>query len=243
MLMSGRKLTACPVFAAILLLGTSALAQPSSAIGTRVDMGDFLIDVTEVTIGQYAAHAARHNIRTAAEREGGGFEYTAGWQRRPGWTFRNPVGQPGAADLPAAHVSWFEAQAYCEDAGGSLPTRTQWVLAAYTEQRINPPKPFVRGRTYPYPTGDSPDGANNNGNDPWLKHAPAGRTIAGVNGLYEMGGNVWEWLADAQGDERLTAGGSLWYGPAKMTIEGMQYKPAQFYAVYVGFRCVYPAQR
>jgi len=54
-----------------------------------------------------------------------------------------------------------------------------------------------------------------------------------------MGANVWEWLADRQGDAALTAGGSWWYGPSKTRAEGMQWKPASFYAVYVGFRCVY----
>jgi formylglycine-generating enzyme required for sulfatase activity len=55
-----------------------------------------------------------------------------------------------------------------------------------------------------------------------------------------MGANVWEWLADASGDDRLTAGGSWWYDAAKMKADGMQFKTAAFYVVYVGFRCAYP---
>jgi formylglycine-generating enzyme required for sulfatase activity len=47
-------------------------------------------------------------------------------------------------------------------------------------------------------------------------------------------------LLDAKGDSRLTAGGSWWYGSNQMKASGMQYKAADFYAVYVGFRCVYP---
>jgi formylglycine-generating enzyme required for sulfatase activity len=54
-----------------------------------------------------------------------------------------------------------------------------------------------------------------------------------------MGGNVWEWLADRDGANALTAGGSWWYGPDKMREEAMQWKPADSYAVYIGFRCVY----
>jgi formylglycine-generating enzyme required for sulfatase activity len=54
-----------------------------------------------------------------------------------------------------------------------------------------------------------------------------------------MGANVWEWLADVQGDEALTAGGSWWYGPYKAREDGAQYKPRDFAAVYIGFRCAY----
>lgn len=211
-----------------------------SADNVRIDLGDFKIDQTEVSIGRFAEYAERKQITTAAEKEGGGFEYVFGWQRRPGWTWRMPFGVAAQPDEPAVHLNWFEAQAFCKDAGGTLPTQAQWSRAAYTEQRSDPPLPFIQGQTYPYPTGDSPLGANVEGaDDGWPRHAPVGKTRAGVNGLYDMGANAWEWLADAQGDTRLTAGGSWWYGPSKMRREGMQYKAADLYVVYVGFRCVY----
>jgi sulfatase modifying factor 1 len=227
------------VAAAILILEcASATAAPTSDV--RIALPDFQIDATEVTIGQFSRYAARRNMMTAAERDGGGFEYGAGWERRPGWTYRTPYGAPAADDEPAVHLSWHEASAYCKDAGGRLPTREQWKLAAYTELRNSPPPPFIRRHTYPYPTGNAPSGANTAGaQDGWPRHAPVASMPPGVNGLYDMGANVWEWLADARGNDRLTAGGSWWYDPSKMTLEGMQYKPADFYAVYVGFRCVY----
>jgi formylglycine-generating enzyme required for sulfatase activity len=64
-------------------------------------------------------------------------------------------------------------------------------------------------------------------------------TKRGVNGLYDMGANAWEWLADREADKALTAGGSWWYGPEQMRAGAMQWKPADFYVVYIGFRCVY----
>lgn len=206
----------------------------------RVDMGDFSIDQTEVSVGRFAEYAKRRQVVTAAEKEGGGFEYVLGWQKRPGWTWKTPFGKPAEPDEPAVHVSWYEAEAFCRDAGGKLPTKAQWSRAAYTEQRQNPPPPFETGKTYPYPTGNQPEGANVEGSqDGWPRHAPVGQTKQGVNGLYDMGANVWEWLADAENETRLTAGGSWWYDPGKMRLEGMQYKPANLYVVYVGFRCVY----
>ena len=61
-----------------------------------------------------------------------------------------------------------------------------------------------------------------------------------MNGLYDMGANAWEWVDTPLGAERITRGGSWWYGPAQTRADGMQYKPARFFAVYVGFRCAYP---
>lgn len=211
-------------------------AADAVAIGTA-----FRIERTEVTVARFDAFLKATGRTSTAEREGGGYEWGAGWERRPGWTFRAPSGVPARPDDPAAHVSWFEAEAFCRWAGGRLPTRDEWAEAAYVERRATPPAPFVAGRRYPYPTGETPEGANLSGpGDRFERHAPAGATAAGVNGLHEMAGNVWEWLADARGDDRLTAGGSWWYGAAQTQESGMQWKPARFFAVYVGFRCVHP---
>lgn len=136
-------------------------------------------------------------------------------------------------------MTWEEARDYCRFAGGRLPTFAEWRLAAYTETRADPTDGFVQGRTYAHPVGDDPAGMNLSANDPWPRQAPAGATKRGVNGLYDMGGNVWEWVADRRGSEALTAGGSWWYGAAQTQTSGAQWKEVDFYAVYVGFRCAY----
>jgi formylglycine-generating enzyme len=210
--------------------------------GGRENLGKFAIDRTEVTIGQFRKFAAERALKTAAEQAGGGHEFEGGWIRRVGWTWSTPFGQPGSEDEPAVHVSWSEARDYCSAIGGRLPTLEEWEHAAYTETRANPTDEFVRGRTYPYPAGDTPDGMNTSGKDRWPRHAAAGTTKRGINGLYDMGGNVWEWLADRRGDEALTAGGSWWYGADKTQSSAIQWKPANFFAVYIGFRCAYGPQ-
>jgi formylglycine-generating enzyme required for sulfatase activity len=220
---------------AFLLVTAPAIAAEPVAIGDR-----FRIDRTEVTIDQFRAFAQSKGIKTAAELEGGGFEYGAGWGRRPDWSVYRPFGEePSGAAEPAVHVSWTEARDFCAARGGRLPTADEWRMAAYTETRGQPTGGLETGRTYSYPTGEAPQGLNSTGDDPWPRHAPAGETAAGVNGLTEMGGNVWEWLADRQGNDALTAGGSWWYGPDKARSSAMQWKPASFYAVYLGFRCAY----
>lgn len=221
---------------AIIAFSTFASAIISNAAeAERVPLGTFQIDRTEITIMAFEVFAKRTGLVTASEKEGGGFEFGSGWERRPGWTFRTPFGEQAEPDEPAVHISWTEAQAFCADAGGRLPTRDEWSSAAYTEQRASPKDGLVAGKTYPYPVGDMPDGMNNNR----TSHVRVATTRRGVNGLYDMGANVWEWLADRKEGDALTAGGSWWYGPEKTRAQGIQWKPADFYAVYVGFRCVY----
>lgn len=217
------------------LLAFADIHMVSAQTPDRVRFGSYALDRTEVSIGQFRSYAQVRGLVTAAEREGGGFEFAAGWTRRPGWTFRTPQGTPGADNEPVTHVSWHEANDYCASVGGRLPTMAEWRNAAYTEQRDQPTDGFVKGRTYPYPVGEQPDGMNNNRR----AHVPVGTTKRGVNGLFDMGANVWEWIADRRGTEALTAGGSWWYGPAQARVDGAQWKAAGFYAVYVGFRCAY----
>jgi len=227
-----------------------AAGSPAVLAEDMQPIGGFAIDRTEVTIGAFARFVDATGTKTRAEREGGGHVYAAGWERKPGWNWRAPYGAPGAPDEPAVHVTFEEARAYCAWAGKRLPTDAEWVEAAYTERRAAPPRPFTRGRTYLYPTGDSPVGANCLGDcggrhggsaasvlSRGARHVPVGSTRAGVNGLYDMAANVWEWVDAGRGDERRTRGGSWWYGAAQMRADHIADKPADFTAVYIGFRC------
>ena len=104
--------------------------------------------------------------------------------------------------------------------------------------------------TYEFPTGQEPFGANclkDCGETPAIDysarlsrgigHAPAGSTKAGVNGLYDMGANVWEWTEDGGNKEKGTRGGSWWYGAFRMKMEDRATKPRNMAVVYIGFRC------
>ena len=223
------------------------LAQPMQPIG------GFEIDRTEVSIGQFQQFADATKTVTAAERAGGGSTYEAGWEQRRGWNWRAPFGKPGAANEPAVHVTYAEAQAFCKWAGKRLPTDAEWGQAAYTERRSNPPAGFEAGRTYAYPTGDSPQGANCLGDcgnvltapnaitSRGRGHALVGTTKAGVNGLYDMGANAWEWVDSGSsigpGSDKRTRGGSWWYGASAMQDSHNQSKAADTAVVYIGFRC------
>jgi sulfatase modifying factor 1 len=236
----------------LLLPIAALLLLPCAA--ARADMqrvGGFEIDRTEVTIAAFRKFVEATGMVTAAERAGGGEVYGAGWEQKPGWTWKTPYGEPGGDDEPAAYVTFDEAAAYCAWAGKRLPTDAEWMEAAYTERRASPPAGFETGKTYDYPTGATPQGANcldGCGTTPEVDrsavldrgrgHAAVGKTKPGVNGLYDMGANLWEWTdGETSSGQKLTRGGSWWYGPGQMHRDHTQSKPADTAVVYIGFRC------
>jgi sulfatase modifying factor 1 len=230
--------------------GSNALVTTSHAQSMRGTM-----DRTEVTVGAFAKFAQATGFVSQAEKQGWSLTYEGGWAKRDGWNWAKPYGQSAAPDEPAVHLNFDEAQAYCRWADKRLPKASEWRLWAYTEQRSNPPAPFVTGQTYPYPTGNSPQGAHCLGDcgnrtqgvahaqtSRGVGHALTGTSTAGVNGLFDMGGNAWEW---ATGDnpaahEQPTLGGSWWYGATPMHRDHRATKPRDLSVVYVGFRCFKP---
>lgn len=234
------------LFIIMSLWGSTVLAA------TVQEMPGFWIDRTEVTVGHFGRFVRETERITAAEQRGGGQVYSRGWEQRSGWVWSHPFGVPGHPDEPVVHVTFDEARAFCQWRGGRLPTDAEWIEAAHVERRMAPPAPFVRDSVYPYPTGNTPIGANclddcgsaeplpyghllDRGFGPTV----VGRTALGVNGLYDMGANVWEWVDSGEGADAITRGGSWWYGAGPMHRTHRATKPKTTAVVYLGFRCAY----
>ena len=205
---------------------------------SKIDLGNFLINKYEITIKEFKQYADQNKIKTKAELNGGGYEWGAGWVKRDNWFYFSPYGKkPESVLEPAVHINKFEAENYCKSINGRLPTFEEWSLGAY--KQVIESKKFSKGKTYKYPSGDEPIGMNSQGLLDYNKHIDVTKLPEGINGLVAMGGNVWEWVDDQKNNESLTAGASWWYDGRKTSKEGAQYKPSDFFAIYVGFRCVF----
>ena len=205
---------------------------------SKIDLGNFLINKYEITIKEFKQYADQNKIKTKAELNGGGYEWGAGWVKRDNWFYFSPYGKkPESVLEPAVHINKFEAENYCKSINGRLPTFEEWSLGAY--KQVIESKKFSKGKTYKYPSGDEAIGMNSQGLLDYNKHIDVTKLPEGINGLVAMGGNVWEWIDDQKNNESLTAGASWWYDGRKTSKEGAQYKPSDFFAIYVGFRCVF----
>jgi sulfatase modifying factor 1 len=171
----------------------------------RVTVRPFLMDAREVTTAEFARFVAATRYLTDAERWGwsGVFDVRGGqWTRVPGATWRHPEGPDAPAagpDEPVTQVSWTDAQAYARWAGKRLPTEAEWEFAA---------RGGVSGREYAWGDELRPGGKpvanwwqgrfpeHNTAEDGYPGRAPAGRFPPTGYGLYDVAGNVWEWVAD-----------------------------------------------
>ena len=115
------------------------------------------------------------------------------WQRR---LFDRYV--PLDEDLPVVHVSWYEAEAFCNWAGRRLPTEAEWEIAAAGEPASSGSVPGERRRYYPWghqaPSAELANLDWRGGGVVQVGAHPAGDSALGCR---QMIGNVWEWTADA----------------------------------------------
>lgn len=242
----------------IVLLGEDGPDRP----GQPVRVAAFRIDAHEVTSRQFATFVASTGYRTRAERQGASALFVAPtepasldnaarwWRWRKGADWRHPKGPgsdlTGRMDEPVVHVDRDDAAAYSRWAGGALPTTEQWERAARGDQNATrDPLDWAFDRSKPkanvwegvFPMRDTAD-------DGYAGIAPVGCFEANDLGLYDMVGNVWEWVAGDQ-NVGLVKGGSY--------LCAMNYcanfRPAAYQAQehdlptsHIGFRVAYPIE-
>ena len=207
----------------IALVGTNEPILPVDGEGPlrKKRVKPFRIDACTVTNTRFQTFVSETGYITDAERIGDSFvfagllppEHPDGprvaeapwWQAVPGACWRAPIG-PGSEDTwhsdhPVVHVSWNDACAFAEWAGGRLPTETEWEHAA---------RGGLGDTRFPWGDREPDDEAffpcniwqgtfpeKNLERDGYFATAPAKSFEPNGYGLYNVVGNVWEWTAQS----------------------------------------------
>jgi formylglycine-generating enzyme required for sulfatase activity len=211
--------------------GTFTMGDDEESPRREIYLDAFYIDRYEVTTGRYAKFLA-----------------ATGSSRPPdGW---DSLDLDRGDALPVVGVDWNDATAYCKWAGRRLPTESEWEKAARgTDARR-------------YPWGDaSPtlDHANHQNASPEAYDgglAKVGTHAAGVSpyGVYDLAGNVSEWVSDwysdsfpagdvrnpkgpETGTDRVIRGGGR-FDPAERLVATKRYHGTpDLRGEDIGFRC------
>jgi len=158
----------------------------------------------ETTAEAFGWSAVFYGLLPVDRRDGIRPAGTSWWVRTEGANWRAPFGPRSTIDdiedHPVVHISWYDAQAFAQWAGGRLPSEMEWEHAA--RGGLDDPR-FPWGDTEP--TDEAPLCNIWQGEFPTLNTladgyygtSPVGAFAPNGFGIHDMAGNVWEWTADA----------------------------------------------
>jgi formylglycine-generating enzyme required for sulfatase activity len=236
--------------------GTFTMGSPRSKHGQgdevehSVTLSDYYISKFEITNAQFAEFLNAYKSDKVKEGIYAGQticnEHMWGVEETDSiWA---PV--PGFDNYPALNISWYGAKEYCLFNGWRLATEAEWEYAA---------RGGCHSKGYLYSGSDSADLVAwyepiKEGRPGTHTH-PVGQKSPNELGIYDMSGNVWEWVFDFYGDyprEAVTnptgpetgyyhvfrGGGwlSVWYNCRSSVRSGQGYDIHGF--MHNGIRCV-----
>jgi formylglycine-generating enzyme required for sulfatase activity len=173
----------------------------------------FWIDQTEVTNAMFAKFVDETGYITDAEKTRISYVYQDGsWKLVDGANWAHPFGVDSNTskipDYPVVHVSWNDANAYCLWVNRRLPTEAEWEKSASWDEK--------KEQKYAYPWGNNFNGAllnfcdkncsfsraDQTSDDSYEYTSPVGSYLGGASpyGVYDLAGNISEWVADWYGE-------------------------------------------
>ena len=149
-----------------------------------------------------------------------------------GYVETRACSRPGA--LPWANVTWADAATACANAGARLCTPAEWQRACDGGDA---------GEIYPY--RGAYDARACNGGEYDLDPGEDSVLVTGAlmscerDGVFDLSGNLKEWVDREDGDLRAVRGGGFETNVAAglTCAQAGDYKPADFRATTIGFRC------
>jgi formylglycine-generating enzyme required for sulfatase activity len=217
----------------------------------------FCLDVTEVTVGDYAKCKDCNALPRSVQGEGLTPNAITFWGQF--------CSGPEAEDHPVNCIDFARAAAYCDAQGKRLPTETEWELAARgVKERTFPwgetaPSDRTLNACGPECSNMLTERLNKIERDPWPRMhenddgapatAPVGMHPEGAteSGILDLAGNVWEWTSSHYcryddpecGDSRRVIRGGGWDTVESQDVRAARRLPSAPSARSwsVGFRC------
>jgi arylsulfatase A-like enzyme len=212
----------------------------------RTKRGRYWMDNTEVTNEEFSKFVEiSGGYKTSAEKLGSSkvFFDQEGWQLIDGASWAAPYGEDIALaenfdNLPVVHVSYRDAKAFCRYKGKRLPTELEWQISAGKLKVKKKTKKRTKKWLANIFQGEFPK--ENTAEDDFIGLAPVKSFPANANGLFDMAGNVWEWvIGPSPANKAVIKGGSFLCND---NCQGFKPKNRQVTekentSVHVGFRC------
>lgn len=201
-------------------MGSTDSAHPEDGEGPirSVWVDEFQLATTAVSNRDFQIFVDATNYQTDAEHVGSSFVFhllledatltpasgaAPWWRNVSGACWHSPEGSGSSIndrwDHPVVHITRSDAMAFCRWSDKRLPTEAEWERAA---------RGGLLSQAYPWGAILRPDGEHrcniwqgefpnaNTVDDGFVGTAPVTQFTANAFGLFNMTGNVWEWVAD-----------------------------------------------